>query len=96
MQLADRVSLNLEGATPQRLALLAPKKEYWRELFQRIQWIAQLRQQERLRASVVTQFVVGAVGDTDLELLQVSEALYQQYGLRRAYYSAFHPVAHSM
>ena len=95
MQLADRVSLNLEGATPQRLALLAPKKEYWGELFQRIQWMAQLRRQERLRASVVTQFVVGAVGDTDLELLQVSEALYQQYGLRRAYYSAFHPVAHT-
>ena len=93
MQLADRVSINLEGATPQRLAALAPKKEYWTEIFQRIQWISQLRQQEQLRASVVTQFVVGAVGDTDLELLQVSESLYRQYGLRRAYYSAFHPIA---
>ncbi len=41
---------------------------------------------------MVTQFVVGAVGDTDLELLQLSEVLYGQYQLRRAYYSAFHPV----
>jgi len=95
MQLADRVSINLEGATPQRLAALAPKKDYWEEIFPRIQWISQLRQRERLRASVVTQFVVGAVGDTDLELLQISEALYSQYGLRRAYYSAFHPVSHT-
>ncbi len=92
MQLADRVSINLEGPTPQRLAALAPKKDFWQEIFPRIQWISQLRQREQLRASVVTQFVVGAVGDTDLELLQVSDVLYQQYGLRRAYYSAFHPV----
>ncbi len=93
MQLADRVSINLEGPTPQRLAALAPKKDFREEIFPRVQWISQLRRQEQLRASVVTQFVVGAVGDTDLELLQVSELLYTQYQLRRAYYSAFHPVA---
>jgi predicted DNA-binding helix-hairpin-helix protein len=95
MQLADRVSVNLEGATAQRLALLAPKKDYWGELITRLQWISQLRQKEQLRASVVTQFVVGAVGDTDLELLQVSDSLYNQLGLRRAYYSAFNPVSHT-
>lgn len=92
MQLADRVSVNLEGATPQRLHALAPKKDYWDELITRLQWISRLRAEERLRASVVTQFVVGAVGDTDLELMQVSETLYRQMGLRRAYYSAFHPI----
>ncbi len=95
MQLADRVSVNLEGATAQRLALLAPKKDYWGELMTRLQWIGQLRQQEQLRASVVTQFVVGAVGDTDLELLQVSDNLFNHMGLRRTYYSAFHPVEHT-
>ncbi len=93
MQLADRVSVNLEGATEERLQRLAPKKDYWNELIRRIQWISHLRKTETLRASVVTQFVVGAVGDTDLELLQVSEQLYNQYGLRRAYYSGFHPIS---
>ncbi|MCB0062317.1 MAG: radical SAM protein [Caldilineaceae bacterium] len=93
MQLADRVSVNLEGATEERLQRLAPKKAYWTELIQRLQWVSQLRVQEQLRASVVTQFVVGAVGDTDLELLQVSETLYRQLGLRRTYYSAFHPIS---
>ena len=43
-------------------------------------------------ASSVTQFVVGAVGDTDLELLALSNRLYRQYGLTRAYYSGFSPV----
>ena len=42
--------------------------------------------------SSVTQFVVGAVGDTDLELLSTSQRLYQQFGLKRAYYSAFSPI----
>ena len=40
----------------------------------------------------MTQFVVGAVGDTDLELLSLSHRLYRQYGLTRAYYSGFSPV----
>lgn len=95
MQLADRVSVNLEGATAQRLAQLAPKKDYWGELITRLQWISDLRQREGLRASVVTQFVVGAVGDTDLELLHITDKLYHQLDLRRTYYSAFHPVPHT-
>ncbi|MCO5208061.1 MAG: radical SAM protein [Caldilinea sp.] len=93
MQLADRVSINLEGATAERLAALAPKKDYWNELFPRLQWISRLRREEGLRASVVTQFVVGAVGDTDLELLHTSDHLYNQLGLRRTYFMAFNPVS---
>ncbi len=92
MQLADRVSINLEGATAERLAALAPKKDFWQELFPRLQWISELRRKEGLRASVVTQFVVGAVGDTDLELLHTTDHLYNQLGLRRTYFMAFHPV----
>ena len=92
VRLASRVSINLEGPTPQRLAALAPKKDFWDELVQRIRWASQIKGQEGWNTSLVTQFVVGAVGDTDLELLQMSETLYRQLGLRRAYYSAFSPV----
>lgn len=93
MQLADRVSINLEAPTKDRLAQLAPQKNYWDELFQRMQWVSDLRSQETLKASVVTQFVVGAVGDTDLELLSLSDKLYNQLSLKRTYYSAFHPIS---
>lgn len=92
MQLADRVSVNLEGATADRLQALAPQKHFWQELLQRLQWVEQIRRQEQVRASSVSQFVVGAVGDTDLELLSLSDKLYAQLGLRRVYYSAFSPV----
>lgn len=96
MQLADRISINLEGATAERLNALAPKKDFQGELLRMLVEASAIKreaaQEGRKVASVVTQFVVGAVGDTDLELLATSERLYRQLGLARAYYSAFHPV----
>ncbi len=94
MQLADRVSVNLEAPTSARLAALAPKKVFIEELLRMLQWAEEIRQNhphERL-ASSVTQFVVGAVGDTDLELLSMSEKLYKLAKLARVYFSAFSPV----
>ncbi len=94
MQLADRVSVNLEGPTQERLDALAPKKDFQRELLSVLQLAEQIRRThpyEKL-AGTVTQFVVGAVGDTDQELLSLSNRLYRDYGLTRAYYSGFSPV----
>jgi predicted DNA-binding helix-hairpin-helix protein len=94
MQLADRVSVNLEGPTQERLDALAPKKDFQRELLSMLQLAEQIRRThpyEKL-AGTVTQFVVGAVGDTDQELLSLSSKLYRHAGLTRAYYSGFSPV----
>src|SRR6266576_2018029 len=94
MQLGDRVSVNLEGPTQERLNALAPKKDFQRELLNMLQLAEEIRRThpyEKL-AGTVTQFVVGAVGDTDQELLSLSDRLYRQYGLTRAYYSDFSPV----
>ena len=94
MQLADRVSVNLEGPTQERLDALAPKKDFKRELLTMLHWAEAIRREhpyEKL-AGTVTQFVVGAVGDTDSELLSLSNLLYRKAGLTRAYYSGFHPI----
>jgi predicted DNA-binding helix-hairpin-helix protein len=59
-----------------------------------LRWAEEIRRMhphEKLARSV-TQFVVGAVGDTDRELLSLSSQLYREAGLTRAYYSAFSPV----
>src|SRR5258706_105491 len=67
MQLADRVSINLEGPTQERLNALAPKKDFTGDLLQRLQWTQQIRQEyyeatgRSLRSSTTTQFVVVAV-----------------------------------
>ncbi|MFN8379305.1 MAG: radical SAM protein [Anaerolineae bacterium] len=94
MQIADRVSVNLEGPTQARLSALAPKKQFEAELLRILQMAAQIRREhphERLARSV-TQFVVGAVGDTDVEILSLTNGLHRNLGLQRAYFSAFHPI----
>lgn len=94
LQLADRVSINLEGATAERLNALAPKKDFSAELINTLSTAHRLRQRMTgKRPSLVTQFVVGAVGDTDLELLSLSAKLYNQLKLSRVYYSGFNPVS---
>ena len=80
MQLADRVSVNLEGPTQERLNALAPKKDFQHELLGMLQLAEQIRRQHPYQklAGTVTQFVVGAVGDTDHELLSLSGGSYRQ------------------
>jgi predicted DNA-binding helix-hairpin-helix protein len=41
---------------------------------------------------VSTQFVVGAVGESDLELLLTSAYLYRELRLARTYFSGFRPI----
>ncbi|HEY5159154.1 MAG TPA: radical SAM protein, partial [Anaerolineales bacterium] len=43
MQLADRVSINLEAPNTQRLAKLAPHKQYIDELLQPLRWMDEIR-----------------------------------------------------
>jgi predicted DNA-binding helix-hairpin-helix protein len=42
--------------------------------------------------SSTTQYVVGAVDESDVELLTTTEFLHRQAGLARAYFSSFSPV----
>jgi predicted DNA-binding helix-hairpin-helix protein len=99
MELASRVSVNLEAPNDRRLAMLAPKKIFFQELVQPLKWVEEIRQTERPTASwngrwssSTTQFVVGAVGESDLELLTTSGYLLRHLRLSRTYYMAFNPV----
>ena len=99
MTLADRLSVNLEAPNDRRLALLAPKKVFFEELVRPLQIIEQIRQEEPAHLgwngrwpSTVTQFVVGAVGETDVEILSTTEYLTKQLRLKRVYFSAFGPI----
>ncbi|MCC7355652.1 MAG: hypothetical protein IT330_18075, partial [Anaerolineae bacterium] len=80
---------------PERLARLAPKKDCGPGLVETLRQAARyIRASEGryARAGQVTQFVVGAAGESDREILSTSQMLYDEIGLARAYYSAFNPV----
>jgi predicted DNA-binding helix-hairpin-helix protein len=100
VQLADRVSLNLEAPNQARLTQLAPDKEFRESMWGRMVWASQLMQQARLEGrraarSLTTQFVVGAAGESDRELLATVERAHRELGLRRAFFSAFRPLESS-
>jgi predicted DNA-binding helix-hairpin-helix protein len=99
MQLADRVSINLEAPNKERLTKLAPKKDFFEELFRPLKWAEEIRQSVPAYKgwngrwpSTVTQFVAGGSDETDLELLTTTNWLMKNVRLTRAYFSAFSPV----
>ncbi len=99
MQLADRVSINLEAPNPHRLTELAPHKIFFEELFRPLEWVEEIRREQPGGRgwnghwpSTTTQFVVGGVGEADLELLQTTEILFKRARLARAYFSRFNPI----
>lgn len=100
VELADRVSLNLEAPNAARLAELAPDKEFASSMWGRLAWAAELMRRARAEGrraarSLTTQFVVGAVGESDRELLETVQRARRELGLWRAYFSAFHPIERS-
>lgn len=100
MQLADRVSLNLESPNTERLARLAPHKVFMEELLRPLRWVEEIRRSQPANLgwngrwpSTVTQFVAGGADESDLELLTTTQWLNKNVRLKRAYFSAFHPIA---
>jgi predicted DNA-binding helix-hairpin-helix protein len=99
MQLADRVSINLEAPNTARLSKLAPHKVFLEELLQPLRWVDEIRKTVPAHRgwngrwpSSVTQFVAGGADESDLELLTTTEWLHKNVRLSRAYFSAFSPI----
>ena len=112
VQLAHRVSVNLEAPNAERLACIAPHKAFFDELTRPMEIASRLLQQTNppsvppaavggrgrgrggalAPAGQTTQFVVGAAGESDQEILSTTWRLYRDLGLARAYFSAFQPV----
>jgi predicted DNA-binding helix-hairpin-helix protein len=99
MQLADRVSVNLEAPSTERLSRLAPGKIFFEELLRSLKWVEEIRRTEPAwrfwngrHPSSVTQFVAGGSDESDLELLNTTQWLMKNVRLKRAYFSAFHPI----
>ena len=97
---ADRMSVNIEIPKEESLKALAPEKDH-RSVFLPMKQIQQgvLENKEDRRkfrhaprfvpAGQSTQMIVGATKETDLDILQMSNAMYHQPTMRRVYYSGY-------
>ena len=99
----DRVSVNIELAENKALKLLAPDKKPTdistsMGLIRKNQ--IQNTEEKKLFKSTpsfipagqTTQMIIGASGESDFAILNRSENLYKNFGLKRVYYSAYVPV----
>ncbi|MBN1764229.1 MAG: radical SAM protein [Sedimentisphaerales bacterium] len=87
-RLATRVSVNIEAPNAQRLQKLSHRKRFHEDIISAMQSIHRLREQGG-KCSQTTQFVVGAAGESDREIVNSTHRLYQKFNLERVYFSAF-------
>ena len=99
----DRVSVNIELAENKALKLLAPDKKpndisTSMGLIRKNQ-IQNIEEKKLFKstpsfipAGQTTQMIIGAGGESDFAILNRSENLYKNFGLKRVYYSAYVPV----
>lgn len=101
--LVDRMSVNLELPSSKSLKLLAPEKNKQDILspMKTIKNNISINKYERKKfknanlfvpGGQSTQLIVGASKETDLNILNLSENLYNKMNLKRVYYSAYVPV----
>lgn len=99
-RLASRVSVNLEAPRDGYVRALAPEKDFGGDLLPKLELAGRLALERKLLggpaglASVgpTTQFVVGAAGEQDREILGLVARLERQRLLHHAHFSAFQPV----
>jgi predicted DNA-binding helix-hairpin-helix protein len=97
-RLATRISVNLEGPTDAHVSRLAKEKNLTGDLLPKLELAGRLYREAREeggpgpRGSTTTQFVVGAVGEKDQEVLRLVARLERQRLLHHAHFSAFQPV----
>ncbi|MDH7975550.1 putative DNA modification/repair radical SAM protein [Sphingomonas sp. AR_OL41] len=100
---ADRISINVELPTVAGLKRLAPEKSAGRiegamtGMKTAILDTADARKRYKSAprfapAGQSTQMIVGADAATDGDIVRKASALYDRFGLRRVYYSAFSPI----
>ena len=103
--LADRMSINLELPTADGLKALAPNKSR-KTILKPMRLIQNgiMENQNELMvyhktpkfvpAGQSTQMIIGATPENDYQIMKVAEGLYQNFQLKRVFYSAFVNVNH--
>lgn len=89
--LVDRMSINKELPTDNSLKLLAPIKEK-NKIYSAMNYINKNRSSHFAPAGQSTQMVIGASNESDLDIMNTSEFMYNNFKLKRVFYSAYIPV----
>jgi len=91
VSLASAVSLNIETPGEKNLAKLSARKNYIRDIIEPIKLISRLtgRGSRYERVKQTTQFIVGAAGEQDTQIVKYMSGLYERLKMHRVYFSAY-------
>ena len=91
VSLASTVSLNIETPGAKNLAKLSGKKDYISDIIEPMKLISKLtgRGSKYSRVKQTTQFIVGAAGERDSEIVRYMGGLYDRLKMNRIYFSAY-------
>jgi len=100
---ADRLSVNIEIPSEESLKLIAPQKDYQSVLapmgYIHQHFLESKEEKKKYRhaklyapAGQSTQMVIGASPESDRQILNLANFLYQQPSMKRVYYSGYIPV----
>jgi putative DNA modification/repair radical SAM protein len=91
VSLASAVSLNIETPGEKNLAKLSNKKKYIGDIIEPMKLISKLvgRESRFEGTKQTTQFIVGAAGESDAEIVKYMWGLYDRLNLNRVYFSAY-------
>jgi len=91
VSLASAVSLNIEMPGEKRLAKVSKKKRYIKDIIEPIKLISRLtgRGSRYQGVKQTTQFIVGAAGEPDAEIVKYMYGLYERLKMHRVYFSAY-------
>lgn len=101
---ADRLSVNIEVPTISGLKLLAPDKKHedFTKPMEKVKnEIIQYKAEKKIIRSTPkyapagqsTQMIIGATGESDKDIMYSANHYYQNYNMKRVYYSGYVPVA---
>jgi len=90
-RLVDRLSANIELPTENGLKLLAPSKSSCK-VTQIMNYVKTNQSRSYVPAGQSTQMIIGATKESDFDIMNKSSFLYQNYLLKRVFYSAYIPV----
>ncbi|MCF0221408.1 MAG: putative DNA modification/repair radical SAM protein [Fibrobacter sp.] len=98
---ADRSSLNIEIPSDKALQYLAPEKNH-ADILQPMNYLAERKLEYKadkssksplfLPAGQSTQMIVGASGESDFQILTLSNGFYQNQQMKRVYFSGYVPI----
>jgi len=91
VSLASTVSLNIETPGERNLEKLSRSKKYLRDIVEPIKLISRLTGpgSKYAKKKQTTQFIVGAAGESDAEIVKYMWGLYDRLKMHRVYFSAY-------